>query len=416
MLTGKNIAVAVTGSIAAYKALELVRLYVKAGAQVRVVMSQSAQRFVGALSFEALTRNEALTDDNESWANEHNHIGLAKWADVFVVAPATANTIAKLANALADNLLTQTLLAYKGAKILAPSANTAMLEHPITKANLKMLTLCGYEIIDPATKLLACGDEGKGALAEVVDIYWATVRTLVGKDHWKYRSAVVSGGGTIEKIDEVRFVSNSSSGKMASAICLALYSRGVEDIAYVTTKQNNALPSQIKQILVENANEMKEALEKALQEAKKPKMTKASLMGSGMPTQVAKEPYLFMAAAVADYSPIACEGKLKKEKLGAKFALEMVQNEDILAGLDKNSVKTVGFKAEFDAENAKESAQKAQKQKGLDAICLNILGGGVGFGSDENEVCWMDETGEVLIEKDDKFAVALKIVDLAEGL
>jgi len=415
MLTGKKIALAVTGSIALYKALELVRLYIKAGAQVRVVMSKSAERFVGSLSFEALARNKVLTDDNESWADEHNHIGLAKWADIFVVAPATANTIAKLANALADNLLTQSLLAHKGAKLLAPSANTAMLEHPITRANLKMLGLCGYEIVEPATKLLACGDEGKGALAEVNDIYWASVRAVFTHEHWRYRNVVVSGGGTVEKIDDVRYVGNFSSGKMASAICMAAYVNGA-DVVYVTSKPNSELPVAIKQVVVGSAEEMKSALEAALQNAKQPKMTKASLLDSAMPTQIVKEPYLFMAAAVADYAPQAVSGKLKKEKLGDRFELWMTQNADILASLDKNGIKTVGFKAEFDPKNAKDSAKKAREQKELDAVCLNILSQDGGFGSDENEICWIDAKGETQIAKNDKLKVAFEVVRLAESL
>ncbi|HOI84095.1 MAG TPA: flavoprotein, partial [Campylobacterales bacterium] len=174
LLKNRRIGLAVTASVSIYKALELVRLYTKAGAEVRVVMSEEAKKFISPIMFESLSSHVVLHSQTESWASEvdsgvSNHIGLAKWAEVFVVAPASANTIAKLANAIADNLMLQTLLASTTPKVLAPAANTNMIEHPITKANIKMLTLCGYEVVDSVSKLLACGDEGKGGLADIED-------------------------------------------------------------------------------------------------------------------------------------------------------------------------------------------------------------------------------------------------------
>ena len=158
MIKNRNILVAITGSIAIYKTAQLIRLYIKAGADVKVVMSASAMSFINPLVFEALTRNRVLTDKNESWANSDNHIDLAKWAELFVIAPATANTINKLSNGIADNLLTQIALAYTKTTLIAPSANTNMLHHSTTQASLKMLKLNGYKIIDSQSKLLACGD------------------------------------------------------------------------------------------------------------------------------------------------------------------------------------------------------------------------------------------------------------------
>ncbi|MGM0624070.1 MAG: flavoprotein, partial [Campylobacterota bacterium] len=178
MIENKKILVAVTGSIAIYKVCDLVRDYIKAGAQVRVVMSEAATKFITPLTFEALTRAPVLTQNSESWSSTLNHIDCAKWADLLVVAPATANTINKLSKGIADNLLTQTFLASKAKKIIAPSANTAMLDDANTIASVKMLRVNECVIIEPQSKTLACGDVGKGALAEVEDIFDASVKAL----------------------------------------------------------------------------------------------------------------------------------------------------------------------------------------------------------------------------------------------
>ena len=187
LLKNKKILLGVTGSIAVYKSLELTRLFIKAGANVKVVMSESAKKFITPLTFETLTSNKVLDDTNESWADSHNHIATTEWADLFVIAPATANTIAKLANAIADNMLLQCALAYPDTKIIAPSANTNMIKNPITQANLKMLKIANYEMIDTQTKELACKTTGDGAMAEPIDIFWATCRELLKDDFWKDR-------------------------------------------------------------------------------------------------------------------------------------------------------------------------------------------------------------------------------------
>ena len=225
LLKDKKVLLGVTGSIAVYKSLELVRFLVKAGAEVKVVMSESAKKFVTPLTFETLTSNQVLDDTNESWVNDHNHIKAGEWADLFVIAPATANTIAKLANAIADNMLLQCALAYPHVKILAPSANTNMLNNPITKANLKMLAIANYEIIDTQTKELACKTTGDGAMHEPLEIFWHCAKALLKDEFWEHRRVIVTGGGTIEKIDDVRYLSNYSSGKMASSLATALTAR-----------------------------------------------------------------------------------------------------------------------------------------------------------------------------------------------
>jgi len=184
LLENKKILLAVTGSIAVYKSLELVRLFVKAGAEVRVVMSESAKKFIAPLTFETLTSNKVLDDTNEDWSSDFNHIKITQWADLMVIAPATANTVAKLANAIADNILLQCALAFCDMKVLAPSANTNMLENPITQANFKMLGISNYTILETQTKELACKTVGDGAMAEPLDIFYQSARQLLKDEFW----------------------------------------------------------------------------------------------------------------------------------------------------------------------------------------------------------------------------------------
>jgi len=233
-LTGKKVLLGVTGSIAIYKAAEIARLLIKSGAQVRVVMSEAAQRFVTPLTFEALTHQTVLREETESWSSDLNHIDIGKWADLFLIAPATANTLNKLSKGIADNLLLQTALAFGGPLLVAPAANTRMIANPHTEASLKMLGVNDVQIIRPQSKLLACGDEGNGALADPLEIYWQTARALMTRPFWQDRKVVVTGGGTRERLDEVRYLSNYSSGKMGKALATALYLRGA-DVCYVTT-------------------------------------------------------------------------------------------------------------------------------------------------------------------------------------
>ncbi len=415
LLTGRQIGLAVTASVSIYKALELIRLYTKAGAKVRVVMSEEAKKFVAPLMFESLSSHIVLHSGTESWADENNHIGLAKWAEVFVVAPATANTIAKLANATADNLLLQTLLASVAPKVLAPAANTAMMEHPITKANLKMLSLCGYDIVDSKVKTLACGDIGNGALANVEDIFLATARALLKDEFWEYRNVAVTGGGTMERIDDVRYIGNFSSGKMADALATALYIKGA-DVRLLTSKTALEESALIKTIRFEGAKELSDRLNSLLEGARLPKSTKPSLLTSEPVRHISKEPYLFMASAVGDFAPTQkVSGKIKKEGLDA-FALELSKTDDIIKSLSKENIKTVAFKAEMDGTNALSAAKGALISKGVDAVCLNVLGGDINFGSDENEVVFVTQKDEIKIEKADKLSVAFAILENAKRL
>jgi len=416
LIKNKKILLAVTGSIAIYKSLELLRNFVKAGAEVRVIMTPSAKKFITPLTFETLSSNQVLDDTNESWANEHNHIKISEWADIMVIAPATANTIAKLANAIADNILLQSALAFSGMKILAPSANTNMLENPITQANLKMLGIANYTILDTQTKELACKTIGNGAMAEPMDIFYQTTRELIKEKYWTDRRVIVTGGGTIEKIDEVRYISNFSSGKMASSMAVALYLKGA-DVNLIATAFDNELPQNIHKIDVENSSEMHEYLVDSIRIAKKGKLSRPSLIREEQIHLIEKKPFLFMAAAVSDYLPeFAQEGKLKKESLGDKWQLGLKKNIDILGSIDKEGITVIGFKAEMDAENAKLNAVNMLKNKGVDGVCLNLLKNASSFGSETNEVEFITKDEAVLIPKNDKLTIGFTIIKNAKKL
>ncbi|WP_420827473.1 bifunctional phosphopantothenoylcysteine decarboxylase/phosphopantothenate--cysteine ligase CoaBC [Nitrosophilus alvini] len=413
ILEDKKILVGVTGSISVYKSLELIRLFVKAGAEVKTILSPSAQKFVSALTFETLCGNRVLNEENEDWTNRNNHIHVAEDYDILVIAPATANTINKLSNGIADNLLLQTALAFDKPKIIAPAANTKMIKNPITEASIKMLKLNGYEFVNPVTKELACKIVGEGALAEPIDIFWAAARELLKDEFWEYRRVVVTGGGTIEKIDEVRYISNFSSGKQAAALATALYLKGA-DVCLITTKEHHNIPP-VHIIEVESAKELKKYLEESLKTAKKGVLTKATLLDDSQIKLIQKTPYLFMAAAVSDYRPkFPQQGKLKKETLGEEWDLKLIKNEDILKSIDKTGICTIGFKAETDKESAFENARKMLFEKELDAVCLNILKSSEDFGSDTNEIIFITETKETKIPRGDKLSVSLQITELSK--
>ena len=415
-LTGKAVLLGVTGSISAYKACDLARLFIKAGAKVHVVMTTSAERFVSALTFEALTRNPVLTDSSESWSSDLNHIDIGKKCDVFVIAPATANTLNKLSKGIADNILTQTALAFKGEMIVAPAANTQMLANHYTTGSLKMLGVNDYIIVQPQEKLLACGDIGNGALAEPQEIFFEVAKALLKEPFWEDRRIVVTGGGTREKIDEVRYISNFSSGKMAKSLCLALYLRGA-DVCYITTMGNEGLPQSIYTIDVDDAAEMYDYTVDAIRVAKKGKMSKASMNNTDAPHLIQKEPYLFMVAAVADFTPkFPQKGKLKKAMLGEQWNIELKQTTDILASLNKSDIKTIAFKAEMNSQEGFENATALLKKKGVDAVCYNLLEDAKSFGGNENEITFITNNAQVSLGRTDKLKLADKILEQTSQL
>ena len=415
-LKDKKILVGVTGSIAIYKACELIRLFIKSGANVNVVMSPNAQKFINPITFEALSRNKVLTEVSEDWSNELNHIDLAQKSDAFVIAPATANTINKLSKGIADNILLSCALAYPKNLIIAPSANTEMLNNHYTQGSLKMLKVNDTIIVEPQTKKLVCGVEGSGALANPLEIYYATAREILKDEFWENRKVVISGGGTREPIDEVRYIGNRSSGKMANALALALYLKGA-DVCLVTTKKDDSLPSEIYTLEVEDSSEMSEYIKDCIRVAKKGKVTKPSLNNPEAIQVIRKKPYLFMAAAVADFKPkYPQDGKLKKEALGSEWSLELTQTEDILKSIPKEGIIKIGFKAEKDEESAIKNATKAIDSKNLDAIALNILKEKNDFGSDYNEIIFITPNQLRKIPLMPKIDVAFELVELAKEL
>ncbi len=402
-LSGKSVLLGVTGSISAYKACDLARLFVKAGASVHVVMSPSAERFVSALTFEALTRNTVLTEKSESWASELNHIELGKKCDVFVIAPATANTINKIAQGIADNILTQTALAFKDKILIAPAANTQMLAKTATCNALTFLQNNHYDIIHPQDKLLACGDVGSGGLAEPTEIFFEVAKALCSDPFWENRSVIVTGGGTREKLDEVRYISNFSSGKMAKSLCIALYLRGA-DVSYISTMGFDDLPSAITTIEAHDAQDILET-------------TQLSIKKVTTGNHKVKMPYLFMVAAVADFTPKEPQsGKLKKSALGDTWRVELKQTTDVLASIDKSAIKTVGFKAEMDTQEGLNNAMALLDKKGVDAVCYNLLKDATSFGGNENEITFITKDTQVSLGRADKLTLSNKILDESKKL
>ncbi|HIP13263.1 MAG TPA: bifunctional phosphopantothenoylcysteine decarboxylase/phosphopantothenate--cysteine ligase CoaBC [Arcobacter sp.] len=413
LLENKKILLGVTGSIAIYKTLELIRLYIKAGAKVKVIMTESSKKFVTPLTFETISQNIILDEQSEDWSTNtiNNHIAIGKWADIFVLAPVTANTINKLANGIADNLLLQTALAYPRIKLLCPAANTHMMGNPLTKASLKMLKLCNFKLIGTQTKELACKDVGDGALANIEDIFHSTACELLKDDYWIDRKVVLTGGGTIEKIDDVRFISNFSSGKMAASLATALYYRGAE-VCLVTTKDIET-PNEVHTINVQSTEDMIAFAEDSIRIAKKGKLSSATLMDSSNVELIQKKPFFFSVAAVSDYIPTFPQnGKMKKSDIGDTWDLKLKKNIDILDTLDKSGIYSIGFKAELDETTASQNALNMLENKNLDAICLNIISSKNNFGSDTNSIDLISKHNNIYkLTPKDKLELSLEVLE-----
>jgi phosphopantothenoylcysteine decarboxylase/phosphopantothenate--cysteine ligase len=415
-LRGKSVLVGVTGSISIYKACEVVRLFIKSGASVQVVMTPSSQKFISPLTFEALTRNPVLTDESESWSSTLNHIDIGKRADVFVIAPATANTINKLSKGIADNILLQSALAFNKTLLIAPSANTNMIENHYTTGSLKMLAVNEVKIIGSQSKLLACGDEGNGALAEPLEIFYQTAKELLIDDFWRDRRVVVTGGGTREKIDEVRYISNFSSGKMANALATALYLKGA-DVCLITTMAHLDIPKEIYTIDVEDANEMLEYTIDSIRVAKKGKMSQATMSSSQPIHLIQKRPYLFMSSAVADFTPkFPQNGKIKKADIGSSWSIELKENPDILSNINKDGISVIGFKAEMDSKNGFSNAKSILKRKSIDAVCYNLLKGSQSFGTDDNSIIFITKNSTIDLGHSDKLSLSFKILEESQKI
>jgi phosphopantothenoylcysteine decarboxylase/phosphopantothenate--cysteine ligase len=370
MLRDKTIVLGVTGGIAAYKAAEIASQLTQAGARVNVIMTEEAVEFLSPVTFWALTGRPVVTKMFDL-ASEFSieHVSLAKAADVVVIAPATANTIAKLAAGIADDMLCCTVLATRAPVLIAPAMETNMYTNSITQDNLSKLEARDFLTVGPATGWLASGREGLGRLADINDIIGSIRRVLGRGGDLRGRHIVVTAGGTQEPIDPVRYLSNRSSGKMGYALAEAARDRGAR-VTLITAPVSLPEPVSINLIRVGTAQEMRRAVE----------------------TVTRRADALIMAAAVADYRPIrTAKDKIKKGKAG--LTLELECTPDILGTVEGNFIK-VGFAAE--SSNLVENAKRKLKQKRLDFIVANdITARDSGFGTDTNRVTIIDRKGKV---------------------
>jgi len=388
MLKGKKILVGITGSIAAYKAIYLIRLLVKAGAEVKVVMTPSAKDFVSTLTLSTLSKNPVLVDlfDEESWSN---HVMLGRWADIMIIAPLSCNTLAKMAHGLCDNLLLAVYLSATCPIAVAPAMDEDMWHHVATKENLKKIGSFGNKIIPVEKGELASGLYGDGRMAEPETIVRFLEDNFFLTNELSGKKAFVSAGPTYEPIDPVRFIGNHSSGKMGVAIANELYNRGAEVI--LVAGPHVEAPNVMKVVRVNTAEEMYDACTKAF---------KNSDIG-------------VMAAAVADYTPAKAQ-KEKIKKNGKEILLELKQTKDILKTLggQKNGKQVlVGFALETTDET--KYALEKLKKKNADLIVLNSLNEkNAVFGSNTNKVTIFEKGGkEFQFEAKSKQAVAKDIVD-----
>lgn len=396
MLNGKNVVLGVTGGIAVYKAVDLVSRLRKQGANVYVVMTEHAKSFVTPLTFQSMSQNYVTHDmfeEPKTWDVEH--IALAKRADVFVVAPATANIIGKVAHGIADDFLTTTLMATKAQVIFAPAMNTNMYENPITQSNIQHLKALGYQFIEPGSGRLACGDVGAGKMAEpeqileyIIDYFRPVDLPLKGK------KVMISAGPTVERIDPIRFITNRSTGKMGYAIARVAASMGAE-VTLVSGPTQLSTPDGVRRIDVESALEMYDVFMNEMDE----------------------QDIIIKTAAVADYRP-ASPSEQKIKKSDGELTMSFVRNPDILKAIGerKSHQILIGFAAE--TEQVLEYAKGKIEKKNLDFIVANnVSQEGAGFGTDTNLVTIIDRVHHVEeLPKMTKEAVAKVILEKALSL
>ncbi|GMB08513.1 phosphopantothenate-cysteine ligase /phosphopantothenoylcysteine decarboxylase [Thermolongibacillus altinsuensis] len=371
MVKGKNVLLCVTGGIAVYKAAALTSKLVQAGANVKVIMSEAACHFVTPLTFQALSKNEVYVDTfDEKKPNVIAHIDLADWADLVLVAPATANTIGKLANGIADNMLTTTLLATKAPIWIAPAMNVHMYDHPAVQENMKKLMSFGYRFIEPAEGLLACGYVGKGRLEEPETIVALLEQHFANGSLLKGKKVLVTAGPTREKLDPVRFFSNHSTGKMGYAIAEAAFAFGA-DVTLISGPTSLPDPHGVKTIRIESAQEMYEEVMNYFHDSD----------------------IVIKTAAVADYRPkYVAKDKIKKQP--GDYTIVMERTVDILKALGEQKTKQflVGFAAE--TNDVERYAKNKLESKNADMIVANnVVQAGAGFGTDTNIVTLFKRDG-----------------------
>ncbi|MBN8048419.1 bifunctional phosphopantothenoylcysteine decarboxylase/phosphopantothenate--cysteine ligase CoaBC [Paraclostridium bifermentans] len=374
MLKDKTVVIGVCGGIAVYKACDLVSKLKKTGVNVHVIMTKSATEFVAPLTFQTLSQNYVVEDMFESpktWDVEH--ISLAKKADVFVLAPATANVIGKVANGIADDMLTTTIMATKAKVLVAPAMNTNMYENPVVQRNIQTLKDLDYKFVEPESGRLACGDIGSGKLASVDAIFNSIIELLEVKKDLEGTSMIITAGPTVESIDPVRYITNRSTGKMGYSIAKKAIERGA-DVTLVSGPTNIVPPQNLKKFIqIESAEDMYNAVLENMDE-----------------NQV-----IIKSAAVADYRPKEySDNKIKKSDDDLSIRLDRTKDIALELGKIKNNKILVGFAAETNdlLENAKNKIQK----KNLDFIVANDLTqDGAGFGVDTNIVKIIDREGVV---------------------
>ena len=400
-LKDAKITLCVSSSISFYKAFEILSLLRRANAKVRVAMSEQTLKFCSPLAFEALSGECVLVGDSKPLA----HIEYAK-CDLMIIAPATANTINKIALGIADNAMLSCILACRAPKLIAPAANTAMLENPATQNSLKVLKERGFVVVSSCEKTLACGDVGKGALASPKDIVLSAARMLgansripsvnsrIPTKNSRISKVVITAGACYEMIDDVRAITNLSSGKMGLALAFAYYLRGF-DVTLISSAQN--LPKSMENLEFLSFKSSADLLE--ILKNKK----------------LAKDDLLVMAAAISDYIPTKkAKGKIKKS--GANLNLELKENIDILSSLKELKCKKIGFKMEMDEQSALSSAKNMLENKALDAVCLNVLKAQNYFGSEQNEVLFITKNSQKMLKMASKHEIAAQIASLSENL
>ena len=371
----KKVIVGITGGIAAYKSAELVRLFIKAGAEVRVVMTESAQEFITPLTLQALSGNAVSTSlFDESAELGMGHIELAKWADLIIVAPATADFIARLNAGMANDLLTTLCLASQAKLAIAPAMNEFMWHHPLTQRNLNELhqTLPHLHQFGPAQGEQACGDMGFGRMLEPVEIF-NQAQAVFKQTDLANKHIVITAGPTQEAIDPVRYLSNHSSGKMGFSLAAAAAERGAQ-VTLIAGPVNLPTPAGVQRLDIRSAEQL----------------LKTSL------DCISSCDIFIATAAVADYRPAeAAEQKIKKDGSGSELSLTLIENPDILATVAKHSDRpktVIGFAAE--TQQAEQYAQQKLKRKNLDAVVANdVSRQDIGFGADNNEIIWVTESG-----------------------
>lgn len=388
---GKHVILGVTGGIATYKAAYLVRSLVKAGAEVKVIMTENAKKFVAPLTFSTLSGNPVYTEffnpENGEW---HSHVKLGLWADLFIIAPATANTIAKMAHGIADNLLTTTYLSARCRTLVVPAMDLDMYAHTATQENLETLRQRGVIVMDPASGQLASGLEGKGRMPEPDDILSFASNVLTRQQDLAGKKILITAGPTYENIDPVRFIGNYSTGKMGYAIADECASRGADVTVVSGPVSIEPHNKQVKVVNVRSASDMFNAAE--------------SLFESSDIT--------VLSAAVADFTPVSkADSKIKREK--DNLTLELRPTVDIAASLGKrkrSNQMLVGFALETDNEEL--NAKSKLERKNFDFIVLNSMRNpGTCFGSDNNQIKIIDRNNIVSYPFKSKTEVAKDIVD-----